>query len=109
MRNIRERLAAALRHPVPDQFWRYLTEEGYAGEVEDDVAPIGYLVDKARRVIAAGRPVSPAPADNEIAKRVAGAAARARIDALSTIYAAWAHTDHDVQHFRSTALVDRDA
>lgn len=108
MRNVRERLAVAWRRPVPDPLWQYLGDLGFTEEVEEDRAPIEWLVDQARRVLAAGRSSSPPPADNEIAKEAAGAAARARIDALSAIYAAWAHTDSDVQRFRDTVLVARD-
>ena len=94
-------MAAAWRRPVPDQLWDYLVEKGHVGEVEEDREPIEYLLDEARQVQAAARSAT-LPADgNDVVRQAAGAAAAARIDALSAIYAAWARTDLEVHRFRS--------
>lgn len=103
MINVRQAMAAAWRQPVPDQLWDYLVEKGYAGEVEEDRMPIGDLIEEAQQIRAAARPAS--SDDNEIARQAAGAAASARIDALSAIYAAWARQDLEVQRFRSHPLL----
>jgi len=99
--NVRQAMAAAWRRPVPDQLWDYLVEKGYVGEVEEDRMPVEDLLDQARQVLAAARPAT-SPADgNDVVRQAAGAAAAARIDALSAIYAAWARTDLEVLRFRS--------
>jgi len=78
-------MAAAWRRPVPDQLWDYLVEKGYVGEVEEDRMPVEDLLDQARQVLAAARPAT-SPADgNDVVRQAAGAAAAARIDALSAI------------------------
>jgi hypothetical protein len=99
--NVRQAMAAAWRRPVPDQLWDYLVEKGYVGEVEEDRMPVEDLLDQARQVLAAARPAT-SPADgNDVVRQAAGAAAAARIDALSAIYAAWARTDLELHRFRS--------
>ena len=63
--------------------------------------PVEDLLDQARQVLAAARPAT-SPADgNDVVRQAAGAAAAARIDALSAIYAVWARTDLEVLRFRS--------
>jgi hypothetical protein len=101
---VRAALEDAWRRPVPDALWTYLEERGYVREVEDGAATIEYLLEEARQVIAAGQRVIPQVADSEIAREVAGAAASARIDALSATFAAWAHHDLEVQWFRDRVL-----
>jgi hypothetical protein len=104
MTNVRAELEKALRRPVSDTLWAYVEERGYVGEVEDGAAGIDYLLDEARQVIAAGQAETHAAAGNEVARQLAGAAASARIDALSAIFAAWAHRDLEVQRFRDRVL-----
>jgi len=84
--NVRQAMAATWRQPVPDHLWDYLVEKGYVGEVEEDRMPIGDLIEEAQQIRAAARSAS--SDDNEIARQAGGAAASARIDALSAIYAA---------------------
>ena len=103
MINVRQAMAAAWRQPVPDQLWDYLVEKGYVGEVEEDRMPVGDLIEEAQQIRAAARSAS--SDDNEIARQAAGAAASARIDALSAIYAAWARQDLEIQRFRSHPLL----
>src|SRR5690349_14802836 len=98
-------MAAAWRRSVPDQLWDYLVEKGYAGEVEEDRMPVGDLLEEAQQVLAAARPSAALADDNDIARQAAGAAAGARIDALSAIYAAWARNDPEVRRFRSHPLL----
>src|SRR5215472_2259596 len=107
--NLRERVATKLRKPISDEMWTHLVEQGYVEDAEgkprSEQAP--YLVDQIKQVIILADSMSaaarPAPPD-----RPQGAAATARIDALSAIYAAWAGANTDVQHFRKTQLVRRD-
>jgi hypothetical protein len=96
-------MAAAWRQPVPDHLWDYLVEKGYVGEVEEGRMPVGDLIGEAQQIRAAARTAS--SDDNDIARQAAGAAASARIDALSAIYAAWARQDLEVQRFRSHPLL----
>lgn len=103
MINVRQAMAATWRQPVPDHLWDYLVEKGYVGEVEEDRMPIGDLIEEAQQIRAAARSAS--SDDNEIARQAGGAAASARIDALSAIYAAWARQDLEVQRFRSHPLL----
>jgi len=102
--NVRAKLEAAWRRPVSDALWAYLVEHDQVSEVETGAAPIEYLLDEARQVLAAGQREIPSLAGSEIAREVAGAAASARIDALSAIFAAWAHGDLEVQRFRDQVL-----
>ena len=85
---------------MPDHLWAYLVEKGYVGEVEDDRMPVGDLIEEAQQIVAAARSASSSD-DNDIARQAAGAAASARIDALSAIYAAWDRQDLEVHRFRS--------
>jgi hypothetical protein len=103
--NVRQAMAAAWRRSVPDQLWDYLVEKGYAGEVEEDRMPVDDLIEEAQQVLAAARPSAALADDNDIARQAAGAAAGARIDALSAIYAAWARNDLEVRRFRSHPLL----
>jgi hypothetical protein len=102
--NVRQAMAAAWRRPVPDHLWDYLVEKGYVGEVEEDRMPVGDLIEEAQQILAAARS-APSSDDNDIARQAAGAAASARIDALSAIYAARARGDLEVQRFRSHPLL----
>ena len=103
MINVRAELERAW-HPVPDALWDYLDERGYVSEVADGREMIEYLIREARQVIAAGRPALPQTPGNEVARQIAGAAASARIDALSAISADRAHHDLEVQRFRDRVL-----
>ena len=103
MINVRAELEKAW-HPVSDDLWDYLDEHGYVSEVADGRETMEYLIREARHVIAAGRPTMPQTPDNEVARQLAGAAASARIDALSAISAAWADHDLEVQRFRDRVL-----
>jgi hypothetical protein len=104
MINVRAELEKAWQRPVPDPLWDYLEEQGFADEAEHDLLTIEGLLEEARRVIAAGRREMPETAGNEVARQLAGAAATARIDALSAIFAAWASGDLEVQRFRERVL-----
>lgn len=104
MINVRAELEQAWRRPVPDLLWEYLDEHGYVGEVADGTETIEYLIREARKVIAAARPAMSQTAGNEVARQIVGAAAAARIDALSAIFAAWADHDLEVQRFRDRVL-----
>jgi hypothetical protein len=89
--------------------WDQLDNLGFVKEAEDKgrSQQVPYLVDRihqwtsaARSMIGAPQPAAPDRPD--------GAAASARIDALSAIYAAWADTDSDVRFFRMSTLARRD-
>lgn len=89
--------------------WDQLDDLGFVEEAEgkDRFERVPYLVDRIKQWMSAARSMSaaPRPAGPD---RPDGAAASARIDALSAIYAAWADTDTDVRFFRMSALVRRD-
>ncbi|MFF4408585.1 hypothetical protein [Streptomyces sp. NPDC001404] len=101
--NLRGDLEKALRHPISDALWDFLTDMRYTSEVDDDCQSVEYLVDIARRVLAAGRAAERTTAEG-ISDPPRNAAVSARIDALSAIYASWAHDDPDVRWFRYHAL-----
>jgi len=103
---MRAELEKAWRRPLPDPLWAYLEEQGFVGEAEEGSLTIEGLLEEARRVIAAGQRETPETAGNEVARQLAGAAAAARIDALSAIFAAWADGDLEVQRFRERVLPD---
>ncbi len=89
--------------------WADLIEQGFVVDAEGKPHSerASYLVDRIKQLMAIANSMSAgsrsAPSD-----RPQGAAATARIDALSAIYAAWAAADTDVQHFRKRQLVRRD-
>jgi len=107
--NLRERVSARLGYPVSDDIWDQLDDLGFVQEAEEKDSPeqVPYLVDRIHQRTSAARSMTgaPLPADPD---RPDGAAASARIDALSAIYAAWADTDTDVRFFRMSTLVCRD-
>jgi hypothetical protein len=104
MTNVRAELEKAWRRPVPDRLWDYLDEHDYVSEVEEGYLSIEDLLTAARQLIAIGRREMSETAGNEVVRQLAGAAAAARIDALSAIFAAWAGGDLEVQRFRERVL-----
>lgn len=104
--------------------WDYLDKQGFIGCALAHATPaeqVDYLVAELRRVAAAGQSMrgsadshaamvtNPAAASRDAPPDAPrDQAARARIDALSAVYAAWANTDTDVEWFRRTALVDQE-
>ena len=108
--DLRTQLAARLRRPVVDSMWEELLEQGYVGDAESEACnghdPVQYLTERVRRYEhAVGRTMPP---PTSLTDRPSGAAATARIDALSAIYASWAQHDRDVEAFRCSNLVDHD-
>lgn len=107
--NLRGLVSAKLGRLVSDEMWTHLVEQGYVEDAEgmprSEQAP--YLAGQIKQLMILADSMSaaarPAPPD-----RPQGAAATARIDALSAIYAAWAGGNTDVRHFRKTQLVRRD-
>jgi hypothetical protein len=108
--NLRERVSAELREPISDGMWAYLEKMSIVGDAETQprAEQVPYLIDQIKQINYAASPirgeVRPAGLD-----RPQGAAASARIDALSAVYAARAEWDTDVQFFRKSELVRRDA
>ena len=89
--------------------WADLLEQGFVDDAEGKPRSerASYLVDRIKQLMAVANSMS-AASRSAPSDRPRGAAATARIDALSAIYAAWAATDTDVQHFRKGQLVRRD-
>jgi hypothetical protein len=89
--------------------WTFLDDDGFVRDAEGlpRSEQVPYLIDRIKRVTRAGRATS-AESRPAVPDRPQGAAASARIDALSAIYAAWADGDNDVQFFRKMELVRHD-
>ena len=103
---LREELARRLRRPsVTDGMWTYLENEQYVADAEGMSLREGveFLHDRVRAIETAVRP------DQGVAVELRAprdAATRARIDALSEIYAAWAA--RDAEWFRTRHLICTD-
>lgn len=105
MKNLRMDLGKKLRRPVGDDMWIYMDEMGWVFEAGDQQDPVGYLAEKLQSVEAAARSMRHEPDLPIDLHGPRDAAALARIDALSAIYAAWAQHDTSVLFFRRSALV----
>jgi hypothetical protein len=109
--NIREELNRQLpESPVTDLEWDHLVDQGYVADVEVEASEVDDLVGtlrQLRRTFGGTRQTfgpterieAPPPKDQSITER---------IDALSTIFAAWAAEDSDVKRFRNRHLLDWD-
>jgi hypothetical protein len=102
--NTRARVNAELDEPVPDPLWDYLDAEGYVDDVELGLQSASQVAATVRRIRNATADRSERGLVREPGLPQAGEAARARIDALSAIYAAWASARPDVTEFRGTIL-----
>ncbi len=106
MNNWRDAVDAELDEPVEEHIWDFLTANGDAADLELELVSPKQLASRVQRIRAAVHRTDATAAGfvREPGQPYAGAAARARIDALSAIYAAWASLRHDVCHFRETIL-----
>ena len=107
MNNWREVVESGLGEPIEDPVWEALESNRDVEDLELGLVTSSQIAAKARKVSAAlkGLPTRPVPGDwDEPGLPSAGDAARARIDALSTIYAAWADSSPEVRRFRDTVL-----
>ncbi len=106
MANPRARVDAELDEPVEDPIWDYLTADGFVEDMDLGLKSASQVAAIVRGIRAAARPEGRSgPADvREPGLPQAGEAARARIDALSAIYAAWAAARPDVLRFRGSVL-----
>jgi hypothetical protein len=102
--NTRARVDAELEEPVADPLWDYLDAQGYVEDIELGLKSASQVAAIASRI----RTVTSDRADQPVVREPglprAGEAARARIDALSAIYAAWASARPDVSRFRSVLV-----
>lgn len=107
--NIRERVSAKIRQPLSDEMWADLDKYGFVDDAEGlpRSEQVSFLADRIKELMSAARSMS-VGTRLAASDRPQGAAATARIDALSAIYATWAETDTDVRFFRMSALVRRD-
>ncbi|KIQ62847.1 hypothetical protein TR51_28465 [Kitasatospora griseola] len=103
---LREGLARHLhRDSIQDGLWRYLEDRGYVGEAELKSLREGieYLYSEVRAMQTA---VLPDRGDAVELRAPRDATTRARIDALSAIYAAW--SARDAESFRARYLIRTD-
>src|SRR4051812_41444397 len=111
MSNLRAALASRLRRDVPDDLWDVLVELGLVADAETEAArgddPAQYLPELtriARRITGTGQSMLRPTAEQAVVDGPRGAAASARIDALTAVYAAWAQHDPEVEAFRQSNL-----
>ena len=111
MNNWRRAVEAELGEPVLDSVWSELDERGDIEDLDLKLATLGQVAAKIKNISAAlsaplgGRTGRPEPDESAPGGLPhAGEATRARIDALSVIYAARAGSSRDVRRFRETAL-----
>jgi hypothetical protein len=109
--NWRQAVEAELGEPAADGVWAELDERGDIEDLDLGLATPGQVAAKIRNVTAAlsaplpGQAAGPGPADLAVpGLPEASEAARARIDALSAIYAAGADSAQEVRRFRETVL-----
>ena len=90
--------------------WAYLDKMSLVTDAEGKPRSeqVPFLIDHIKEINSAAHSTR-ADSRPAVPDRPQGAAASARIDALSAIYAAWADGDMDAQSFRKSALVRRDA
>jgi hypothetical protein len=105
----RTAVEAELGEPVSDHAWDELDERGYVEDMDLRLATPRQVAARVRQANAAfraaldGRAARPSPREWDSLPR-AGQATRARIDALSAIYAAQADDSYRVRQFRDTVL-----
>lgn len=98
---MRDELARRLGRVVTDAMWEWLERWGWIGDAPAHDDPVGYLADRVREADQALR------SGREPDDSLGGSAIIARIDTLSTVYAAWANQDSDVERYRHQHLVDQ--
>jgi hypothetical protein len=103
--NNRAAVEAELGTAIEDHVWDLLEKNGDADDLDFGLATLREVAAKARGVRASLRlDAEPQPVVREPGFLQAGEAARARGDALSSIYAAWASARPDVRRFREKVL-----
>jgi hypothetical protein len=93
---------------IDDLVWETLDSNGDVEDLQLGLTTVAQLAAKARQLAIvlsrpAGRPTRDEPGKAELPQ--ASEATRARIDALSAIYAAWAGSEPEVQRFRDRVLI----
>ena len=109
MGKLRDAFGKARRRPVSDGLWEYLEAEGRVADAESmDTVKEG--VEYLRNFLGAHQTaVDSDRGTTVVLDGPRDASTRARIDALSEIFAAWAEHDPDIDAFRRRALTRRDA
>ena len=107
MTNLRAKVEAFLGKEVDDSIWGMLEDHGV--DLEDlqlGLTTVPQLAAKVRKIDADlnGPEERPGPDKPDTELPRASEATRARIDALSAVYAAWAEAQPDVQGFREVIL-----
>lgn len=109
MDKLREAVGKARRRPVADGLWDYLADEGKVGDAETK----GSLDEQVEYLLGCIDAIQEARDSDKgtpvVLDRPRDTLIRARADALSAIYAAWAAQDQGVDMFRRRALMRRDA
>jgi hypothetical protein len=105
--NSRRKVEAYLGEEVTDYVWDTLVGNDDVQDLELGLIKVPELAVKARRLAAvlygpAERPETDEPDQSRLPQ--VSEATRARIDALSAIYAAWASAQPEVRRFRDTIL-----
>jgi hypothetical protein len=106
--NWRAELEAHQGGEIGDLVWETLDSNGDVEDLQLGLITVAQLAAKARQLAAvlsgpAERPTVDEPGKAGLPQ--ASEATRARIDALSTIYAAWAASEPEVQRFRDRVLI----
>jgi hypothetical protein len=109
--NWRQAVEAELGEPVADGIWAELDERGDIEDLDLGLATPDQVATRIKNVTTGlsaplpGQAVRTGRADLAVSGLPeASEAARARIDALSAIYAAWAESSWEVRRFRETVL-----
>jgi hypothetical protein len=106
--NLRDAVSARMSRPITDEMWTYVVDMGFDDDaVAQSSDNVQFVIDEIKKVTTAVRSMDRPPGEL-LPDRPREAAASARIDALSAIYAAWANHDSDVRFFRNRVLVRRD-
>jgi hypothetical protein len=106
LENWRDQVDAELEDPVEDHIWELLEKDGAIEDLDLGLGTVTELAASVRGVRAAIHPAdrSASAVVQDRGLPQASEAARARIDALSAIYATWASARHDVLQYRSAVL-----
>ncbi|WP_152646398.1 hypothetical protein [Streptacidiphilus albus] len=107
MNNLRAAVAERLGQSISDGMWDKVVELSWDGDSVTHKDPVGWLVGQIKDLLAAASSMNGPVRRHDDRLQPPGEAVAARIDALSTIYAAWAEQNHSVQFFRASRLVDR--
>lgn len=108
MTNWRAAVEAQQGEEIDDLVWETLERSSDVRDLQLGLKSVAQLAAKARQLATVLYGPAERPAADEPGKAglpQASEATRARIDALSAIYAAWAASEREVQRFRDRTLI----